>query len=249
MASTHDELLFAILIELADTAVSGFDLMSLADRLVGACVDVLGLTAAGIMLADQESALRVFASTNEETRMLELLELQNNAGPCLDAFRTGTADDGLDLSSYVVRWPSFDPAAISAGIQTAYAVPKRLRDQTIGALNLFHAKIQPLSPHERDVARVMADMAAIGIINNWSSHHQEVLAHQLQGALTTRVIIEQAKGVLAERDGLSMGQAFEFLRRTARSSQRPIADVALDTVNLRGTSDAVPKPAPPRSRP
>lgn len=247
MAPTHDELLFAILIELADTTVTGFDLMSLADRLVGACVEVLGLTAAGIMLADQQSSLRVFASTNEETRMLELLELQNNDGPCLEAFRTGRAIDGVDLSLFVLRWPSFAPAAMSAGINTAYAVPMRLRDQTIGALNLFHTGIQPLSPHQRDVARVMADMAAIGIINNWSIRQQEVLAQQLQGALTSRVIVEQAKGVLAERDGLSMGQAFEFLRRTARSSQRPIADIASDLVNRRGAGGASPRPQPPRS--
>lgn len=248
MAQTPDESLFAILIELADTAVTGFDLMSLADRLVGVCVEVLGVTAAGIMLADQHSSLRVFASTDEETRMLELLELQNNDGPCLEAFRTSKAVDGVDLSLFLARWPSFAPAAMSAGINTAHAVPMRLRAQTIGALNLFHTRIQPLSPHQRDVARVMADMAAIGIINNWSSRQQDVLAQQLQGALTSRVIIEQAKGVLAGRDGLTMGQAFEVLRRTARTSRRPIADIANDIVNQRGDNDSIDQPQPPRSK-
>ncbi len=234
MTSTHDELLFATLIELADTTITGFDLMSLADRLVGACVEVLGVTAAGIMLADQDSSLRVFASTDEEARMLELFELQNNDGPCLDAFRTGRAVEGVDLSLFTARWPRFAAAALSAGIKTAYGVPMRLRDQTIGALNLFLAGTEPFGFHELEVARVMADMATIGIINHWSIRNQEVLTGQLQSALNTRVIIEQAKGVLAEREGLSMGEAFEYLRHTARSSQRPIAEVATDTVNRPG---------------
>ncbi len=231
MAHTHDEVLFATLIELADTTVSGFDLISLADRLVGACVEVLGVTAAGIMLADQESALRVLASTNEEARMLELLEIQNNDGPCLEAFRTGRTVVGVDLSLHVGRWPSFAPAALAAGISTAYAVPMRLRDQVIGALNLFQVGTDAFGPHELDIARVLADMAAIGIINSWNIREQAVLAEQLQGALTSRVIIEQAKGVLAEREDISMGRAFDYLRSTARSSRRPIADVAGDIVH------------------
>jgi GAF domain-containing protein len=240
MSPTHDELLFATLIELADTTVTGLDVMSLADRLVEACVELVGVAAAGIMLADQHSDLRVFASTNEESRMLELLELQNNDGPCLEAFRTGGAIDGVDLSLFIERWPSFAPAAITAGIHSAYAVPMRLRDRTIGALNLFLTGTEPLSPHQLDVARVMADMASIGIINSWSMHHHEALTQQLQGALTSRVVIEQAKGVLSERDGLSMGQAFDYLRRTARSARRPIADVADDFVTGHGAHAQVP---------
>jgi hypothetical protein len=200
------------------------------------------------MLADQRKSLRVFASTNEETRMLELLELQNNDGPCLEAFRTGVPVEGVDLSKLTARWPSFAATAVSVGINTAYAVPMRLRDQTIGALNLFQAGVAPLSPHEITVARVLADMAAIGIINHWSVRQQEVLALQLQSALNTRVIIEQAKGVVAERQGVSMGQAFEYLRAAARSSQRPIAEVAIDTVSRRGSLVALrPDEPAPRS--
>ncbi|HEY3409341.1 MAG TPA: GAF and ANTAR domain-containing protein [Propionicimonas sp.] len=232
---TSDELLFATLIELADTTIIGFDLISFADRLVGACVEVLGVTAAGILLADQFGSLRVLASTDEETRMLELLELQNNDGPCLEAFRTGDVIEGVDLSRFTMRWPHFVAAAMSAGITNAYAVPLRLRDQRIGALNLFQAGTRAFGLHEFQVARVMADMAAIGIINHWSIRQGEVLAEQLQGALDSRVIIEQAKGVVAERQGLSMGEAFEYLRRSARSSHRPIADVATETVTQSGS--------------
>ena len=246
MTSTNDEALFATLIELADTTTTGFDLVSMADRLVGACVDLLGVTAAGIMLADQRKSLRVFASSNEETRVLELFELQNNDGPCLEAFSTGTLVEGVDLSKQTARWPHFAAAAQLAGFNTAYAVPMRLRDQTIGALNLFQAEVGSFSAHRINVARVLADMAAIGIINHWSIRQQEVLAQQLQSALNTRVIIEQAKGVIAERQGLSMGEAFEYLRSSARSMQRPIADVAVETVSGRGSvgSGRTPVPGP-----
>jgi GAF domain-containing protein len=166
--------------------------------------------------------------------MLGLLELQNNDGPGLDSFRTGKAVDGVDLSRFTTRWPHFVPAAMAAGLHTVHAVPMRLRDQTIGVLALGDAGLEPFSPRQADVARVLADMAAIGIINHWSLQQQDVLAHQLQSALNTRVIIEQAKGIVAERKGLSMGAAFEYLRSTARSSRRPIADVARDAVSQRG---------------
>ena len=248
MASIDDEVLFATLIELADTTTTGFDLVSLADRLVRACVEVLGVTAAGIMLADHHQALRVFASSNEETRILELLELQNNDGPCLEAFRTGTHIEGTDLSQLTDRWPHFAAAAMSAGFNTAYAVPMRLRGQTIGALNLFQAEIETFSTRKVNVARVLADMAAIGIVNHGSLRQQEVLAQQLQGALNSRVIIEQAKGVVAERQGISLGEAFEYLRTTARSSQRPIADVALEAVTGQGATELArlaPSATPP----
>lgn len=233
--SNRDEVLFATLIELADTTITGFDLFSFADRLVGACADLLGVSAAGIMLADQLGSLRVFASTNEETRMLELLELQNNDGPCLESFHTGNVIEGVDLSRFATLWPRFVAAARSAGINTAYAVPIRLRDRTIGALNLFQTGTTGFTPRELQVARVMADMAAIGIINHWSIRQGEVMTEQLQSALNTRVVIEQAKGVVAERQGVSMGEAFEYLRQKARSSRRPIAEVATETVAQPGS--------------
>ncbi len=233
MTLMNDEVLFATLIELADTTTTGFDLVNMSDRLVGACVEVLGVAAAGIMLADQRQSLRVFASSNEETRILELLELQNNDGPCLEAFNTGVSIDGVDLSRLTKRWPHFAAAAVAAGFNTAHAVPMRLRNQTIGALNLFQVGIEPLSARNVNVARVLADMAAIGIINHWSLRQQEVLAQQLESAINTRAIIEQAKGVEAERQGISPGEAFEYLRAAARSSKRPIAEVAIETVTGR----------------
>ena len=238
MTSIDDDVLFATLIELADTTTIGFDLVSLADRLVRACVEVLGVTAAGIMLADHRQSLRVFASSNEETRFLELFELQNNDGPCLEAFQTGKPVEGTDLSLLTARWPHFAPAAMSVGFNTAYAVPMRLRGTTIGALNLFQAEIEKFSTRKVNVARVLADMASIGIVNHGSLRQQEVLAQELQGALNSRVIIEQAKGVIAERQGISLPEAFEYLRTTARSSQRPIAEVALEAVSGQGAPTA-----------
>ena len=136
----------------------------------------------------------------------------------------------MDLSRFTGRWPHFVAAATAARINTAYAVPLRLRDQMIGALNLFQSGTKALSLRDLQVARVLADMAAIGIIHHWSIRHGEVLTEQLQGALDTRVIIEQAKGIVAQRQGLSMGESFRYLLQLARSSHRPIADVAIETI-------------------
>lgn len=120
------------------------------------------------------------------------------------------------------------------GFRSTYAVPMRLRDQVIGALNLFLTSREPLTTSQLQMARVMTDIAAIGIINHWTLQRQEVLAQQLQSALNSRVIIEQAKGVIAERGGISMGEAFDRLRSTARSSQRPMAEVARSVIESRG---------------
>ncbi|MGV8908082.1 MAG: ANTAR domain-containing protein [Propionicimonas sp.] len=250
MTSVNEKVLFATLLELADTTTTGFDLVGLSDRLVGACVEVLGITAAGIMLADQNQSLRVFASSNEDTRILELFEIQNNDGPCLEAFQTGIPVEGVNLAQLTTRWPHFADAALAAGFTSAYAVPMRLRDQTIGALNLFQSGTATLSEYRLSVARVLADMAAIGIINHWSLRQQEVLAQQLQSALNTRVIIEQAKGVVAEREGISLGQAFEQLRATARIAHRPIADIAVEAVTGRveTNSQERSRPATPKPR-
>lgn len=234
MASTDRQTLFTTLLELADTAISGFDLVEFADRLVMGCVDLLPVSAAGIMLDDQRGSLRVFASTSEESRLLELLELQNDMGPCLDAFRTGNLIEAVDLRITGQRWPQFAADALSVGFLTAYAVPMQLRSRVIGAINLFSTESEPLDTAELQIARVLADMAAIGIINHWTMRRQEVLAEQLQNALNSRIVIEQAKGVIAERQGLSMGEAFEVLRSASRTTRRPMTDLAAEFIQRRG---------------
>lgn len=232
-ADDSDEQFFARLVTLADTLVTGFDVVDLADRLVSSCLEFLPVTSAGIMLDDQRGSLRVLASSSEETRLLELFELQNNEGPCLEAFTTGELVAEADLRTAGDRWPMFTAAAEGQQILAAYALPMQLRSRTIGALNLFCTSAVGLDDRQIEVAHMMATMATLGILNHWSVRRSEVIAEQLQTALNSRIVIEQAKGVIAERSGVDMGIAFEMLRSAARSSQRPISEVAEDVARGR----------------
>jgi hypothetical protein len=232
--------LFARLVSLADTLVAGFDVIDLADQLVHSCLEFLPVSSAGIMLDDQRGNLKVLASSSEETYLLELYELQSNEGPCLEAFVTGRMVSAqLDTSRE--RWPSFVSEAVAQGILIAYALPMQLRDRTIGALNLFCDDRSGLAPGDVQVAHVLSAMTTLGIVNHWTLQQQEVLAEQLQTALSSRIVLEQAKGVVAERSGVDMAEAFEILRRTARSSRRPLGEVANEVAHGRLLPDIAPR--------
>ena len=205
-------------------------MVDLLDQLVACCVDVLGVTAAGLLLDDQRGNLVVIASSSEETRLLEVLQLQNDEGPCLDCVRSGAVVTCPDLTVASSSWPQFAAAALAAGIQAVDAVPMRLRAQTIGALNLFLDRPQSLGESDRSVAQALADVATIGILQRRSAHRTAEVAEQLQHALNSRVIIEQAKGILAERFQLSMDGAFEAMRQQARRHNHKLTDVALGVV-------------------
>lgn len=249
MAESHKHDIYTTLVSLADTLVEGFDVLDLADRLVEAALSTLGASAAGIMLDDQRGSLRVLASSSEETRLLELLELQNNEGPCLEAFRSGHAVTVDDLQRESARWPGFGREAEVQGLRSAYAIPMRLRERVIGALNLFGDRPAAVDTDCLKLAHVLASMATIGIINHRTIRQREVLAEQLQSALNNRIVIEQAKGVIAERSNIDMGAAFELLRGAARSSRRPLIDVAAEVVHNRrapvlGDSEHTTRPHP-----
>lgn len=230
MELDHETRLFDALLCLADTLTSGVNVVDLAGQLIDCCLELTNFTAAGILLDDHRGTLRVLASSSEETRALELLELQNRQGPCLDAFTSGIRVDAPDLVVARDRWPEFVAAAEAQGFRSAYAMPMRLRDRTIGALNLFSTQGQ-LSESDLRIAELLARMATIGIHNHRTIREQERLTDQLQTALNSRVVIEQAKGVVAQRAGISLGDAFEVLRQTARSSQRQLSEVAHDVAN------------------
>ncbi len=226
-ASDREQRLATIFVSLADTLVDDYDVVDLLDRLVRSCVDLLGVTAAGLLLDDQRGHLVVLASSSEETRLLEVFQLQSNEGPCLDCFTTGQPVTSHDLSVDRQRWPIFVPAALAAGFASVAAVPLRLRAQTIGGLNLFHAGPQVVPDEDIHMAQALADVATIGILQRRSTHRGTLLAEQLQHALHSRVVIEQAKGVLAERHGTSMDGAFAALRQHARNRNLKLTDVAL----------------------
>ncbi len=239
MTSPHErEPFFGRLVSLADSLVTGFDVVDLADDLVRSCVSFLPVRAAGILLDDQRGNLRVLASSTEETRLLELLELQNNEGPGLEAFSSGVLVVEEDLVRAEQRWPSFVREARAQGMVGAYALPMRLRERTVGAINLFCDSPDGLTEEQVQLAQVMTTMATLGILNHWTIRRQEVIAEQLQAALNSRIVIEQAKGVIAERSGLDMAEAFELLRGSARASRRPLAEVAGEVIAGRSVDQA-----------
>jgi hypothetical protein len=224
-------------VELADTLTDEFDVIDFLQVLAARCVELLDVAAAGIMLAGQGDSLMTVAASDERARLLELFEIQNDEGPCRDCYRLGTAVVNVDLRGARGRWPQFAPQAIAGGFRSANAVPLRLRSQVVGSLNLFHAGAGGLSSGELRLAQALADAATIGIVQQRTIRRSEVVTGQLQAALTSRIIIEQAKGVLAERLKISADEAFEVLRGAARSRNRLLSDLARDVTS--GSADAV----------
>ena len=224
--TAREELIATSLVELADTLVAEFDVLDFLHLLAERAVALLDADAAGIMLADQRGGLEVLAASSHEVRLLELFELQHHEGPCLEAFRTGAAVTMRDLAEMRSVWPTFTARMEQAGFASGQAVPMRLRDETIGALNVFRVSPGPLDETDMKLARALADVATVGLLQERAIHARERLAEQLQGALNSRVLIEQAKGVLAERTGLEVDRAFAVLRTHARRNGLPLHAVA-----------------------
>ena len=219
-------------VRLADTLASDFDIVDFLHGLSEDSVEILRAEAAGVMLADARGGLRLIASSDERMRLLELFELQGAQGPCLDAFSTGRAVQANAADS-LARWPVFAPRASGAGFQVMCAVPLRVRTDVIGALNLFRGSDEPFTGAEMEIAQAMAEMAAIGLIQERALRERNLLAAQLQAALNSRVIIEQAKGMIAEYLTMTMDDAFTLLRTYARHNNRKLSDIAGDVVDRR----------------
>lgn len=219
-------LLSETFVELADTMVGGFDVIDFLHVLTDRSVQLLDVSAAGLLLADPRGELRLVAASSEQARLLELFQIQHNQGPCLDCFRSGRPVAAADLSAEIRRWPRFATAAGEAGFSAVQALPMRLRDQIIGALNLFRASPGPFDNEDARVGQAMADVATISLLHERNLRRSETLNEQLQAALNSRVTIEQAKGKLAERVGLDMDQAFKRLRSYARERNRGLSELA-----------------------
>jgi GAF domain-containing protein len=214
------------LVELADTLVADFDVVELLIMLADRCVDVLDVGAAGLMLLGPQNELRVMASSSETMRLLELFELQAQEGPCLDSFRTGEAVENQNLHTTSSRWPLFTPKALAAGFLSVHALPMRLRGSVIGALNIFQNTAGELSDADLDAAQALADIATIAILQHRAAIEAKALNEQLNEALNSRVVIEQAKGMIAERRNVSMPDAFATLRNHARNHNVRLSIVA-----------------------
>lgn len=229
----REALLAETFVELADTLVDDFDVAELLTLLTDRCVEILEVDAAGIVLAGPDGRLRVMASSSEQMRLLELFELQASEGPCLDCFHTGEPTFLVDVAADDRRWPRFSPAATAAGFGAVQALPLRLRGNVIGALNLFHVEPGEMPKADIDAGRALADVATIAILQHRAALEAQLLNEQLNEALNTRIVIEQAKGVVAERLTVDMQQAFGALRQHARNNNLRLADVAQDVVDGR----------------
>ncbi len=218
------------LVELADTLIQDYDVIEYLGLLTERCVDLVDADEAGIMVTDGNGSLQVVASSSERSRLLELLELQNRDGPCLDAFMSGQPVSSPDLEAEADRWYHFSREAVVFGFKSVHSIPLRLRTQVIGALSLLRTKTGFLDEADRTLARALAQMSTIGLLQERAVTASKVASAQLQTALTSRVRLEQAKGMIAERHSLDIDTAFELLRTYARSNHRQISDVALSVV-------------------
>jgi transcriptional regulator with GAF, ATPase, and Fis domain len=224
-------LLSGTFVDLADTLVADFDVVDFLHLLADRSVALLAASAAGVVLADPRGELRVAAASSQAVGLIELFQIQNDEGPCLDCFHTGRPVTAADLAGPSQPWPRFAAAAVREGFHAVEALPMRLRDEVIGALNLFWARPGPVDPAELRIGQALADVATIGLLQERNVRRSEVLAEQQQSALNSRVVIEQAKGKLAERLSVDMDRAFAILRDYARNSNQRLTDVARSFVD------------------
>jgi hypothetical protein len=228
---TREQRLARVFVELADTLVAQFDVIDFLHTLTERCVELLAVDAAGLMLADQRGQLRVIASSAESARLVEIFELQHSEGPCNDCFHSGQQVVNVGEDQMRDRWPGFAAEASELGFRSAHALPMRLRDEVIGAVNLFTRTARRLDDDDLAVGQAMADVATIGLLQERVGRQKDVLAEQLQMALNSRVLIEQAKGVLAERSRITPAEAFVVMRSYSRRQKRTLTSVAAAVVD------------------
>jgi GAF domain-containing protein len=236
---TREQRIIETLVSLADTIVDDFDVIEFLHGLVGHCVELLDCAEAGLLLADASGVLQVMASSSERAEALEALQSQNDEGPCFECYQRGTPVFSENLQADRERWPAFAPVALEKGFLSVQAIPMRVRGETIGALNLFRATAGRISGQDLPLGQGMADIAAIALLNERTIRESRDVVQQLQGALSSRIVIEQAKGILAQHAHITVGAAFTRLRAYARAHNQRLSDVAgelidgqLDATNL-----------------
>ena len=219
-----------VFVEVVDTLVDEFDLVDFLHAVAVHTAEVTTAAAVGVMLADH-AGLRPMASSNEDARLLELFQVQHAEGPCLDCFSTGEEVADVEIAASTARWPAFAPKAIELGFTTTHCFPLRLRDQVIGAMNVFRVQEEFLAEDERRIARALADVATIGLMQERGLRRAEELTEQLQFALNSRIVIEQAKGAVARTFDVDVDEAFNLLRGYARHHRVKLTDLARDVLD------------------
>jgi GAF domain-containing protein len=223
---TRESLLIATLVELADNLVDDYDIIDVLTVLTHRCVEAIDVDAAGVMLASPAGELQFVASSSESMRVLELFQIQTNEGPCVDCFRDGLAITNHALNATDGRWPLFTPRALAQGFRSVHSLPMRLRGRTIGALNLFRTHQGTLTEEDAGMAQGLADVATIAILQHRSTLDASVLNAQLNNALNSRIIIEQAKGMVSQATICGMDEAFDRLRNHARNHNEGLTSLA-----------------------
>jgi GAF domain-containing protein len=224
------ERLAILFVEVADTLVDEFDVVEFLQMLTRRVADLFDTGEVGLMFADDRNRLNFMAASDESARLMELFQLQYGDGPCLDAFRTARPVINVDLAAATDMWPAFAPRAAQAGFQSVHAFPLRLRKQVIGAMGVFGSAAE-LDDADTLIVQSLADVAVIGLLQERAIRRGEVLTGQLQGALNSRIVIEQAKGIVAQAQGVSPDEAFKLIRNFARNRNRRLSEVAAAIVD------------------
>jgi GAF domain-containing protein len=228
---SREVLLARTLVEMGDTLTNDFDVVELLTLLVRRCIEVVGVSAAGLMLALPDGQLRAVASSNEAMRQVELFELEAEEGPCLDCYRTGELVTGEDMAADRDRWPQFAPVALDAGYGFAHGIPMRSRGHVIGALNLFRTDKSSSDDFDVIAGQALADMATIAILQQRAVAEAQLMNEQLNFALNSRVLVEQAKGIVAAQLGIDLEHSFAKLYDDARARNLRISSVAGNAVD------------------
>ena len=223
---SREALLGAAFVKLADTLTENFDLVDLLHTLIDECVRIFDVQAGGLMLADDEGRLELVSSTSERAELVEVMQLNAGAGPCVECFETGAAVVVTDIDVDGTRWPEFREEALAQGFRSVYAAPMRLRGRIIGTVNLLATRAGSLSDVDSGAIQSLADAATIAILQERLLRESAIITAQLNRALTSRIFIEQAKGVLSQSESITMDEALNRMRSFARASNRTLQDVA-----------------------
>ncbi|MFC8966105.1 GAF domain-containing protein [Streptomyces sp. NPDC057094] len=239
--TTRNQQLTEVFVEVADSLIDDFDVIDFLQNLSARCVELLEVAAVGILLADDNDRLHILAASDEDTRLLELFALQHDQGPCVECYSDGRPRIGVSLSdpAAIARWPQFARSAQDTGYVATNALPLRLRGRVIGVLSLFQTNPEPLSAADLQLAQALADVATIAILQQRTLAHTEAERDQLQYALNSRVLIEQVKGILAERWQISIDEAFSIFRAYARARSRKLSELAREVAEGRQDTDSI----------
>lgn len=243
--TSRETRLSAAFVRLADTLTAEYDMVDLLHTLLDECVAVLALSAGGLMIADSLGHLELLASTSERADLVEVMQLAAGAGPCIECFTTGISVSVADIKDTQERWPQFSAEALKQGFRSVLAVPLKLRGQIIGTMNLFANTVGAVGDRDAAMAQALADIATIGILQERAIRETSIITEQLQRALDSRILIEQAKGVLSELGSLEMDEAFAALRGYARDHNltlRLVAEKVVDrSLDILAESHSVPQ--------